>query len=183
MHLIHVQDLADELYELVTGNVKSLQKVRYKTGEIGFADYMFNIKGLKADAAKKINHNKRWLSTLKELANYNKTNRSLLKMPAELLLNGNVPIPNATLILSQTDVTWLVGKTGIDLSQISNARKLAKNLFLIAIAIVDPSAGSMRILFDGDVDWDVQSLASIDAEVAKTDNSNLLRELQRAVNK
>lgn len=183
MHLIHVQDLADELYELVTGNVKSLQKVRYKTGEIGFADYMFNIKGLKADAAKKINHNKRWLSTLKELANYNKTNGSLLKKPAELLLNGNVPIPNATLILSQTDVTWLVGKTGIDLSQISNARKLAKNLFLIAIAIVDPSAGSMRILFDGDVDWDVQSLASIDAEVAKTDNSNLLRELQRAVNK
>ncbi|MDE6852571.1 MAG: hypothetical protein K2J67_08780, partial [Lachnospiraceae bacterium] len=80
-------------------------------------------------------------------------------------------------------ITWLVGKTGIDLSQVSNARKLAKSLFLIAIAIVDPSAGSMRILFDGDVDWDVQSLASIDAEVAKTDNSNLLRELQKAVNK
>lgn len=183
MHLIYVQDLADELYELVTGNVKSLQKVRYKTGEIGFADYMFNIKGLKADAAKKINHNKRWLSTLKELANYNRTNGSLLKKPAELLLNGSVPIPNATLVLSDTDVTWLVNKTGIDLSQVSNAMKLSKNLFLIAIVIVDPSAGSMRVLYDGDTDWDVQSLASIDAEVAKTDNSNLLKELQKAVNK
>ena len=182
MHLIYAQDLADELYELVTGDVKSLRKVRYKTGEIGFADYMFNIKSLRADASKNINYNKRWIATLKQMANYNKTKGSLLKQPIELL-NGRVPIPNATLILSQTDVTLLVNKTGIDLSQISNARRLAKNLFLIAIAIVDPTAGSMRVFFpDRDTDWDVQSLASIDAEVAKTDNSNLLKELQKAVN-
>lgn len=183
MHLIYVQDLADELYELVTGNVKKLQKVRYKTGEIGWADYMFNIKGLKADASKNISYNKRWISTLKQLANYNRTRGSLLKDPLEFIA-GTTPIPNATLILSQTDVTWLVNKTGIDLSQISNARRLAKSLFLISIAIVDPSAGSMRVFFpDRDSDWDVQSLASIDAEVAKTDNSNLMKELQKAVNR
>lgn len=183
MHLIYAQDLADELYELVTGNVKSLQKVRYKTGEIKWSDYMFNSKGLKADAAKGISYNKRWIATLKELANFNKTNGSLLKKPVEFLA-GKVPLPNATLILSQTDVTWLVNKTGIDLSQISNARKLASSLFLIAIAIVDETAGSIRIFFpDRDTDWDVQSLASIDAEVARTDNSNLLKELNKAVNR
>ena len=182
MHLIYVQDLADELYELVTGNIKSLQKVRYKTGEINWANYMFNVKGLKADAAKNINYNKRWIATLKQLANYNKTRGSLLKKPLEFI-SGTTPVPNATLILSQSDVTWLVNKTGIDLSQISNARRLAKSLFLIAIAIVDPSEGSMRVFFpDRDSDWDVQSLASIDAEVAKTDNSALMKELQRAVN-
>lgn len=184
MHLIYAQDLADELYELVTGNIKSLQKVRYKTGEIKFMDYMFNIKGLKSDASKNINYNKRWISTLKKLANFNKTHGSLLKKPIDIIKKENVSIPNATLVLSQSDVISLVNKTGIDLSQISNAKKLANNLFLIAIAIVDPSSGSMKVFYpDRDSDWDVQSLSSIDAEVSKTDNSNLMKELQKAINK
>ncbi len=184
MHLIYAQDLADELYELVTGNIKSLQKVRYKTGEINFMDYMFNIKGLKSDASKNINYNKRWISTLKKLADFNKTHGSLLKKPINFIKGGDAVIPNATLVLSQSDVISLVNKTGIDLSQISNAKKLAKNLFLIAIAIVDPSSGSMKVFYpDRDSDWDVQSLASIDAEVSKTDNSNLMKELQKAINK
>jgi len=184
MHLIRTQDLAEDLRELVTGNIKSLQKVRYKTGEIDFMDYMFNIKGLKADAAKHINYNKRWINTLKRLGEYDKTHGSLLKKPTQLLTDGHVPIPNGTLVLAQTDVTTLTNQTGIDLSVVSNAKKLAKTLFLIGIVIVDGSAGSMRILFpDSDNDWDVQSLAAIDAELAKTDNSQIMKELNKMVNR
>lgn len=184
MHLIRTQDLADDLRELITGNIKSLQKVRYKTGEINFFDYLFNIKNLKKDAAKNINHNKRWINTLKRLAEYDKLHGSLLKKPVEAITNGNVPIPNGTLVLSQPDVTTLTNQTGIDLSIVSNAKRLAKSLFLIAIVIVDSSAGSMRVLFpDSDSNWDVQSLASIDAEVSKTDNSQLMKELNQMVNR
>lgn len=184
MHLIRTQDLADDLRDLVTGNIKSLRKVRYKTGEIGFLDYLFNIKGLKADAAKHINYNKRWMNTLKRLAEYKDTNASFLKQPVKLLAGGSVPIPNGTLILTQPDVTSLTNQTGIDLSVVSNAKRLAKSLFLIGIVIVDSSAGTMRVLFpDSDSDWDVQSLAAIDAELAKTDNSQLMKELNRMVNR
>lgn len=184
MHLIRTQDLADDLRELVTGNIKSLRKVRYKTGEIGFLDYLFNIKGLKADAAKHINYNKRWMNTLKRLAEYKDTNASFLKQPVKLLAGGSVPIPNGTLVLTQPDVTSLTNQTGIDLSVVSNAKRLAKSLFLIGIVIVDSSAGTMRVLFpDSDTDWDVQSLAAIDAELAKTDNSQLMKELNRMVNR
>ena len=184
LHPIRVQDLADDLRELVTGDMKKLRKVRYKTGEINFMDYMFNIKGIKADAAKRINYNKRWLNTLKRLGEYKKLNGSLLKNPVKLLTNGETPIPNGTLILSQADVTMLTDQTGIDLSKVRNAKRLAKSIFLIAIAIVDSAAGTMRVLFpDSDTDWDVQSLAAIDAEVSKTDNSPLLREMQRLINK
>lgn len=183
LHLIRTQDLADELEELVTGNIKSLQKVRYKTGEISFLDYLLNIKGIKSDAAKNINYNKRWINTLKRLSDYSKLNGSVFKNTTDLLTNGNVPIPNGTLILTQSDVTTLINQTGIDLSVISNAKKLAKSLFLISIVIVDSSAGTMRVLFpDNDNSWDVQSLASIDAEVSKTDNSQLMKELNRMVN-
>lgn len=184
MHLIRMRDLADDLRELITGDVKSLQKVRYKTGEISFKDYFFNIKGLKSDAAKHINYDKRWINTLKRLADYKNMNGALMKKPVESLAGGSVPIPNGTMVLTQPDVTTLINETGIDLSVVSNAKKLAKNLFLIAIVIVDSSAGTMRVLFpDSDNEWDVQSLASIDAEIAKTDNSQIMKELNRMVNR
>ena len=183
MHLIRTQDLADDLNDLVTGKIKSLRKVKYKTGEISFKDYMFNIKGLKKDAAKHTNSNKRWINTLKRLSDYNNMKGSLFKAPIKAITGGDVPIPNATLILSQPDVTSLTNQTGIDLSVASNAARLARNLFLIAVVIVDSSAGSMRVLFpDSSSDWDVQSLATVDSELAKTDNSQLMRELNRMVN-
>ena len=184
MHLIRTQDLVDDLEELITGNIKSLQKVRYKTGEINFMDYMFNFKALKSDAAKHINYNKRWINTLKRLADYRKMNGAVMKKPVEVLNKGDVPIPNGTLILAQPDITMLTNQTGLDLSKVSNAKRLARNLFLIAIVIVDSSAGTMRVLFpDSNNDWDVHSLAAIDAEVSKTDNSKLMKELNRMVNR
>ena len=91
---------------------------------------------------------------------------------------------NGTMVLAQTDVTAMMNQTGIDLSVVSNAKRLARALFLIAVCIVDSSDGTMRVLFpDSSNDWDVQSLASIDAELSKTDNSQLMRELNRMVNR
>lgn len=184
MHLISVKDLSEDLREIVTGNIKSLQKVRYTTGEIGFKDYYFNIKGLKADAAKHINYDKRWLNTLKRLGEYDKMNGTLLKKGIQAITGGHVPIPNGTMVLAQGDVTKLVNETGIDLSLVSNVKRLAKALFLIGVVIIDATAGTMRVIFpDSDSSWDVQSLSSIDAELSKTDNSQLMKELNRMVNK
>ena len=184
MHLIRVKDLSEDLREIITGNIKSLQKVRYTTGEITFKDYYFNTKGLKADAAKHVNYNKRWLNTLKRLGEYNKMNGSLLKGGIHAITGGHVPIPNGTLILSQPEVTELANSTGIDLSLVSNVKRLAKALFLIGVVVINSTAGTMRVIFpDSDSSWDVQSLSSIDAELAKTDNSQLMKELNRMVNR
>ena len=178
LHLISPKDLSSELQDLMMGDNKGLRKVRYKTGELTFMNYIFNIKGLKADAAKQINYNKRWINTLKRLSDYQKRNGSLKLTP-----HVDV-IPNATLVLTHQDVINLANDTGIDLSVVSNAKRLAKSLFLISIAILDATAGTMRVLFpDRDNDWDVQSIASIDAELAKTDNSKMMNELNRLINK
>ena len=188
MHLIRIKDFEDELRDIVTGDVKGLQKVRYKTGEIKFMDYVFNFKGLKADAAKRVNYNKKWVTTLKRMADFNKVSgASFRKIHDTAKGFGVAPdtaIPNATMILSESDIVNLTNTTGIDLGEVSNAKRLAKSLFLIGIAIVDPSGGKMKVMFpDSDNDWDIQSLATIDAELAKTDNSRLMRELNRMVNK
>lgn len=185
LHLIRVQDLADDLHELVTGNVKALQKVRYKTGEISFNDYFFNMKGVKKDAAKSIDYNKRWINTLKKNAEWSKLHGSVFKNLGKFIHGNNeIPIPNGTLVLTQADVTMLVNQTGIDLSDVYNVGKLADSLFLIAVVILDASAGSMRVIFPADnLDWEVYSLANVESEIAKTDNSVLMSELNKIVNK
>ena len=183
LHPIQVKDLVEDIDDLVNGKNKNLRKVKYKTGEIGFLDYVFNIKQIKADAAKQVVAGKRWINTLKRLAEYNKTNGSLLNKPISALTGGNVPIPNGTLILTSSDVSLILTQSGIDLNKVGNIKKLAKNLFLIGVVIVDSTAGSMKVLFpDSDSDWDVQSLAAIDSEVSKTDNSQLMKELNKKIN-
>ena len=183
LHMIDSKDLADDLREIISGNIKKLQKVRYQTGELNFKDYWFNLKGLKADAAKHINYNKRWLNTLKRLGEYRKLHGTLLNAPAKLLSGGHVPIPNGTLVLGISDVDLLKSRSGVDIENVSIAKKMASSLFLIAIAIVDSTAGTMRVLFpDSDSDWDTQSLGSLEAEVAKVDNAEFAKELQKAFN-
>lgn len=178
LHLISPKDLASELRELIMGNEKGLQKVRYKTGEITFMNYLLNMEGLKKDAGKRIRYNKRWINTLKRLAEYRKRNGSIK------LSTKSDAIPNATLVLTHQDVINLANETGIDLSSVGNAKRLARSLFLVSIAILDSTAGTLRVLFpDRDSDWDVQSISSIDAELAKTDNSKMMSELNRLINK
>ena len=40
MHLVKVEDLKDDLRDLINGQIKTLQKVRYKTGELSFKDFL-----------------------------------------------------------------------------------------------------------------------------------------------
>lgn len=182
MHLISVNDLGEDLQSIVTGKQRALQKIRYKTGEISFwKDYVLNLKNIKADALNSVS-SKRWLNTLKRLGEFDKFKGTLINSAAKGLVQGNgTPIPNATLVLTQSNISYLKDVTGIDLEQIKNAKLVCDSLFLMAFVIVDSTAGSMKVFFpDMDNDWDVQSLASIDAEVSKMDNSRLLSELNRS---
>lgn len=185
LHLIQPKDLSNDLQDLITGDIKNLQKVRYKTGEISFwKDYIFRKDALKSDASKHLDGSKRWINTLKHLADYNKQHGGMLDKPASMLAGGDIPIPNGTLVLTQPDVLRMKSDTGINLEDVGMAKKLARNLFMIAIVILDSSAGTMKVLFtDTDTNWDIQSLSSIEAEVARTDNSNFLKELKSVINK
>ena len=185
MHIISPTDLSGELRDLIMGKEKSLQKVRYKTGEINTAEYLFNKQQLKRDAAKDIDRDKRWINTLKRLSDLSDANLhgSLWKRVVGNM-TGSTPIPNGTMVLTQTDVTAITNKSGIDLSQVNNAITLAKSLFLIGICIVDETEETIKILFpDSDTTWDVQSLGALGAEVSKIDNNALMNELNRKINR
>lgn len=180
LHIIKVKDLSDDLKDIITGDRKGLQKVRYKTGEISWLkDYLLNLPALKADAAKGLD-DRRWLSTLKRLGEYEHLHGTAFKKPLSGIYNEGIPIPNATLVVTRGDVERMKDETGINIETISTARTLAKRLFLIAVVIVDQTAGSYKVFFpDMDNDWDVQSLGSLDAEIARIDNSPLMNEINR----
>ena len=184
MHVVRPQDLQDDLYGIVTGNNKALQKVRYKTGEISFMDYMFNASQLKKDAMKNIDHNKRWVNNLKRLAELANLRGSSFKQIVELLNKGDVPIPNATLILTREDVQDLKDTSGVDINKLNVARTLLKNLFLISIIIVNPDDQTMKILYGNmSNDWQTQSMATIQADNARAMSSEVSREMEKIVNK
>ena len=184
LHRINPKDLAEDLREIISGDINALQNVRYKTGEITFWDKWFNISSIKSSVAKGIDNNKRWISNLRRLAQYKKTHGTLAASLIKSLNKGNLPIPNATLILTHVNVLDIHNSTGIDLNIISNVRKLANSLYLMAFIIVDDNEGTMKIFFpDSDSNWDIQSMASVEAELNKTDRSPLKNELNRLVNK
>lgn len=184
LHIIQPKDLGDDIKDIILGNVKKIQKIRYTTGEITFKDYLFGMTGAKKAAAQSYKGKKKWLSVLKRLGDYSKMYKSALRDPVMALNKGVVPIPNATMILTSLDVENIKSNSGVDLNKISVVRILAKQLFLICFVIVDSSAGKMKVFYpDSDSDWDVQSLASVEADLAKTDNSELVKELNRVVNR
>ena len=182
LHMISASDLADEIRDIVMGNQKSLQKVRYKTGEISFLDYMFNMKGLKSDALNTTKTNKRWISNLKRLSEFQKANGSYWKKGISAINNGDVPIPNGTLILTNVDVEYIADQTGIDLDSITYARRLANNLYLIAIGILNGESSFKYFLPDQQNNWDVLSLSSINTTLARLDNTSLQKELGKIIN-
>ena len=176
MHLVDIKDLKNDLHNILEGNMKKLRKIKYKTGEIGFLDYWFNISDIKRDAAKRLNVNTRWISTLKKLANYNKASGGMFKSLAEVM-NSNLPIPNASLIISKMEIDDIKDSIGIDLGNVDTANKLMNQLFLICFMVVDHSAGTMRVLLNGDKEWDTQAIGQIDADLSKIDNSAALKDL------
>lgn len=184
LHPVDAKDLVSELKGIIMGNNKSLQKVRYKTGEISFwKDYIFNLKGLKSDAVRSMDSSKKWVNTLKRLADYGRIYGTVFDKPAETI-SGSIPIPNATLVLTQQTVSLAKNETGIDLTEIAMAKKLCDSLFLLSFAIHDATARTMKVLTpDEKMSWNVQSLDALEAELNKTNTANVAKELNKYIAK
>ena len=185
LHVIQPKDLIDEVKPIIMGGQKSLQKIRYKTGEITFKDYFLGLNSLKQGAAQLYKKSTRWLGSLKRLGEYGKLYKTALRDPVTALTkNKGIPIPNATLVLSALDVDNIKLGSGIDLNNPRMVRKLAKQIFLINFVIVDSSSGVIKSLYPEEQDdWDNMSIASIEELISKSSNADFMKELKRTINR
>ena len=182
MHLVDMKALAKDLPSIMEGSLPGIRKIRYKMGELSWLEYMFDLKGVKKDAAKRLNKSSKWLSTLKRLANAKHATSDISRDLAEIMdAESGLPLPNASLVISKNEVDEILEKTGIDLTNPDVVVKLMEKIFLLCFMIIDGSAGTMKVLMEGQTAWDVQALAQLDAEKNRMDSSAIMQELGKMV--
>lgn len=175
---------ADTLPEVVKYPLKEMnavaRKAKWRAGELKFfRDIVFKIKQKKQTAVDSRDPKRKWYRRLYELAHMTgdaptkaaikgkNVALSVVKSQIEQDFDYGI-IPNASLIISSADVANIKAQTGIDLLKGSTATKFCKELFLIALIVVDIEAESIKILLpDNHNDYEVHSIASVNKQLAE----------------
>jgi hypothetical protein len=156
---------ADTLPDVAEYPLKEMNKIarkaKWRAGELKFfRDIVFKVKQKKQTAVDSRDPKRKWYRRLYELAHMTGD------APTKAAING--VIPNSTLVISSNDVVNVKAKTGIDLLNGHTATKLCKELFLIAMVVIDTDAESIKILLpDNHDDYEVHSLASVNKQLAE----------------
>lgn len=175
---------ADTLPDVAEYPLKEMNKIarkaKWRAGELKFfRDIVFKVKQKKQTAVDSRDPKRKWYRRLYELAHMTgdaptkaaikgkNITWSVVKSQIEDDFDFGV-IPNSTLVISSNDVVNVKAKTGIDLLNGSTATKLCKELFLIAMVVIDTDAESIKILLpDNHNDYEVHSLASVNKQLAE----------------
>lgn len=162
---------ADILPEVVKYPLKEMNKIkrkaRWRAGELKFfKDIIFKIKEKKQSAFDARDKKRKWYRRLYELAHKENYQSNIFKGKAE---DG---IPNATIIISQSDVINIKSQTGIDMFDSNNAVSFCKELFLMSLVVVDSDTESIKVLVpDLHDDFEIHSIASINKQLSMLDTS------------
>lgn len=175
---------ADTLPDVAEYPLKEMNKIarkaKWRAGELKFfRDIVFKVKQKKQTAVDSRDPKRKWYRRLYELAHMTgdaptkaaikgkNITWSVVKSQIEDDFDFGV-IPNSTLVISSNDVVNVKAKTGIDLLNGPTATKLCKELFLIAMVVIDTDAESIKILLpDNHDDYEVHSLASVNKQLAE----------------
>ena len=145
------------------------RKVKWRAKEIKWFDYVFKRKEKKQTAIDSKDPRRKWYRRLYELAH--KKGDSVVSG----LISGNYAsglIPNATIVMSQTDVDNIKMQTGINLLDGKKGKKFCTELFLMSLIVIDLDAESIKILQpDTSNDFEVHSLASVKKQLATLDTA------------
>ena len=145
------------------------RRAKWRAGEIKFFDYLFNIKEKKQTAVDAKDPKRKWYRRLYELAHKKGDANVAARISGN---NSSGLIPNATIVMSQTDVDNIKSMTDINLLKGSSGRSLCNELFLMSLIIVDLDSESIKILLpDINNDYEVHSLASVKKQLATLDTT------------
>lgn len=165
-------------YPTKTMNAVS-RKTKWRAGELKLMDYLFSRKEKKQAAYDSRDPKRKWYHKLYTLAHAKGSSKVARQVTGSKNPDGLIPC--ATMILTKADVDMIESVNGIDLLKGSTAAKICRELFLIAMIVVDIDAQSIKILMpDAGNDYEIHSLASINKQLATLDTSNSVsREVSR----
>lgn len=158
------------------------RRARWRAGEIKFLDFLVAKKEKKQAAYDSRDINRKWYHRLYTLA-HSKGSKSIA---SKITGKGEVEglIPNATIVMTKSDVDMIKAEKNIDLLNPSTARSFCSELFLMSFIVIDIDAQSIKILLpDINKNFDVQSLAAVQKQIATLDTSGTVsREVSRLMN-
>lgn len=168
---------------------KNLRKVKWRAGELKFGrDILWKKTAKKQTAADSKDPKRKWYRRLYELAHMSgdgtaaasvKNNKSpWANWWQDKLTGGNNKdvghglIPNATIVMSKSDVDNIKREKNIDLLNGKKAAKFCKELFLIGLIVIDNDAESVKVMLpDLHDDYEVQSISAINKQLATLDTA------------
>ena len=168
---------------------KNLRKVKWRAGELKFGrDILWKKTAKKQTAADSRDPKRKWYRRLYELAHMSGDGTAAAsvkngKSPwanwwQDKLTGGNNKdvghglIPNATIVMSKSDIDNIKREKGIDLLNGKKAAKFCKELFLIGLIVIDNDAESVKVMLpDLHDDYEVQSIAAINKQLATLDTA------------
>ena len=168
---------------------KNLRKVKWRAGELKFGrDILWKKTAKKQTAADSRDPKRKGYRRLYELAHMSGDGTAAAsvkngKSPwanwwQDKLTGGNNKdvghglIPNATIVMSKSDIDNIKREKGIDLLNGKKAAKFCKELFLIGLIVIDNDAESVKVMLpDLHDDYEVQSIAAINKQLATLDTA------------
>lgn len=184
---------ADILPEVAEYPIKEMDKIarkaKWRAGELKFfKDIVFKIKQKKQSAIDSRDPKRKWYRRLYDLAHMtgDAPSAALIEEKSDKKsffkkLWGNIVnkqgatygvIPNATIVMTQSDVDNIKSETKIDLLKGSTAVKFCRELFLISLVVIDTDQESVKILLpDLHNDFEIHSIASINKQLAMLDTA------------
>lgn len=133
--------------------------IKWTNGEVSTAELIFGASKAAQDgyeAATKDN----WLKKLRGRKHMQKINKIL----------GRRLLPNASIIITETEAIAIQEACGIDPHNAADAAKMMNKYFLLAFGIYDTEAKLLNIIYDGDSQFSTQSIREIAAKNKKDTN-------------
>lgn len=173
LHNIKSNEMIINIQNVMQNNGRFFNFIRWTTGEKSlFKDLLFHINDVKLDVANKSKGASPWWLTLKRMK---ETSRAQAAFFSKTRL-----VPNATIVLSEYEVSAIKNNYGMDLRDPRFAIKLMKSLFLMNFVILDSGTRTIEILYDGERTYQTYALETLEREVSL--NSNKIgKELTRMI--
>lgn len=173
LHPVQSQDMIENIARALQNKSVMFKFLKWTTGEISLVkDLILNVNDMKQDAINRSNGNSPFFSTLKRLKK-RRFGVSNLTVPHAL-------IPNATIVITSYEADYLESNYAIDVRNSSIAKKLIESMFLMSFVIMDEGTGTISIMYDGDNNYQVYALETLERDNAM--NSNKLgREIGRMI--
>lgn len=172
MHPVKSAELVNSVGDVLKNRNAVFNFIRWTTGEISLVkDLILHIDELKTDASYKANGKNPFIPSLKRLK------EKKVKFSSSGITKL---VPNATLVLSSFEVEDLKNQFGVDVRDTYFAKKVIKDLFLLAFVVVDEGSETIDILYESSDAFETYTLETLEREVSLSSNK-LGKEIGRMI--